>query len=95
MVSFPPQDAKSFIDVFPQSSGMNLNPQQDGLTIFVPIPKVRLFLFADFSFGSIWDELTTEDIFLINLNNAVCVKRFNFLKPLQKDFLVFFYSYFK
>lgn len=28
-----------------QKSGMNLNPQQDGTTLFIPVPKVSLTLF--------------------------------------------------
>jgi len=34
-----PQAAPNIMDAI-RKSGMNLNPQQDGLTIFVPIPKV-------------------------------------------------------
>jgi len=34
-----PQAAPNIMDSI-RNSGMNLNPQQDGLTIFVPIPKV-------------------------------------------------------
>ena len=37
-----PQASQSIMKVI-RESGLNLNPQQDGLRIFVPIPKVNLF----------------------------------------------------